>query len=356
VITNDHELRSDYRNIKRLFMEMTYAQLEAELIDIYERDIPPAPSDMTGLTAEANDRLMREDPELRPRDESGLPGGIIFLKHDMPSILVPDIHARLDFLLSVLLRRDDKGEPALKGLLDNELQIICLGDGMHSEGRAYKRWNAAAKEFFDGYRGHVNMDEEMRESLGVIEMVMRLKNALPGNFHFLKGNHENVTNEEGNGNHPYLKYAFEGDMVASYLEKFYGLDFIREYYQYERNLPLLAVGENFLASHAEPAYPYSREEIVNYRTNPIVVEGLTWTENGAAENGSVAFMLEEYLGPLYGNGFYLGGHRPAGPLYGKRAGGKYIQINDPKKFIIAIIDPSKDFNPDEDVIEIENLA
>jgi hypothetical protein len=189
-----------------------------------------------------------------------------------------------------------------------------------------------------------------------MEMVMRLKNECPQNFHFLKGNHENVTNEDGNGNHPYSKYAIEGEMVASYLERFYGPDFINHYYQFERNLPLLAVGENFLASHAEPAGPYYREEIINYRTNPAVVEGLTWTDNDAAEQGSVAFLLAEYLGPDLGHSYYFGGHRPVVSLYDKRADRKYIQIHNPDKFIIAIIDPLKDINVDEDVIEIENSA
>jgi hypothetical protein len=141
-----------------------------------------------------------------------------------------------------------------------------------------------------------------------------------------------------------------------YLERFYGPDFIRHYYQFERNLPLLAVGKNFLASHAEPASPYSCEEIINYRDNPLVVEGLTWTDNDAAEQGSVAFMLAEYLWPNHESGFYFGGHRPIVSLYDKRADGKYVQINNPDKFIIAKIDPLKNVNLDEDIIEIENSA
>lgn len=335
---------------------MTYTRLEKEIIDIYERDHPPEAADIIRLTEEANIAFMQEDPEKRPQDESGLPGGIIFLDRDIPSILVPDIHARMDLLLSVLLNRDDYGDNALKSLYKNELQIVCLGDGMHSEGRGYERWDAAYREFLNDYREHGNMDDEMRESLGVMEMVMRLKSECPQNFHFLKGNHENVTNEDDNGNHPYMKYALEGDMVSLYLERFYGEDFIRHYYQFERNLPLLAVGKNFLTSHAEPAASYSREEIINYRTNPLVVEGLTWTDNDAAEQGSVAFMLAEFLGTFQENVFYFGGHRPAAALYDKRADGKYIQINNPDKFIIVKIDPLADINLDEDVMEIENSA
>ncbi len=337
-------------------MEMTYTCLEKELIHIYERDHTPGVAELGRLTAETNNLFMREDPDMRPRDSAGLPGGIICLNRDIPCILLPDIHARLDFLLSVLLARDDTGVNCLERLFGNEIQIVCLGDGMHSEGRAYERWNAAAREFFSNYRRHRNMDDEMRESLGIMEMVMLLKNAFPRNFHFLKGNHENITNEDDNGNHPYVKYAFEGEMVALYMAMFYGPDFVGHYRRFEGNLPVLAVGKNFMVSHAEPAGYYSREEVINYRTNPLVVEGLTWTDNDAAEEGSVACMLSEYLGPDADRGFYFGGHRPVAARYDKRADGKYIQINSPDKFIIAKIDPLKDISLEEDVIEIENSA
>src|SRR3990172_11111223 len=139
---------------------MTYALLEKEIIGIYEREHPPEAAEMISLTAETNDHFMREDPDTRPRDESGLPGGIVFLNRDLPCILVPDLHARLDFFLSVLLRGDGNGANALKRLLENEVQIVCLGDGMHSEGRAYGRWNAAAREFLNNYSEHGNMDDE----------------------------------------------------------------------------------------------------------------------------------------------------------------------------------------------------
>ncbi|PKL35945.1 MAG: hypothetical protein CVV44_20750 [Spirochaetae bacterium HGW-Spirochaetae-1] len=333
---------------------MIYTRFEKELIDIYERDHPPDASHMIRLIEETNNQFTREDPLIRPRDNEGLPGGIIYLNRVLPSILVPDIHARMDFLLSVLLRRDDDGTSVLDRLFKNEIQLICLGDGMHSEGRAYDRWNAAVGEFVNNYREHRNMDDEMRESLGVMEIVMRLKTEFPENFHFLKGNHENITNEEGNGNHPYIKYAFEGNMVSSYLELFYGPDFISSYYQFERNLPLLVAGNGFLASHAEPAGHYSREEIINYRAHPAVVEGLTWTDNDAAEYGSVAFMMAEHLGIDAGSGLYFGGHRPIDSLYEKRADGKYIQINNPDKFIIAKIDPMRNIKLEEDIMEIDN--
>ena len=94
----------------------------------------------------------------------------------------------------------------------------------------------------------------MRESLGLMEMVMECKSAFPGRFHFLKGNHENIANEEGGGNHPFVKFALEGFMVADYMRLL--LRRRRSWpatTSFEKELPLLAVGSGFLASHAEPA-------------------------------------------------------------------------------------------------------
>ncbi len=37
-------------------------------------------------------------------------------------------------------------------LAEGRLQIVCLGDGVHSEGRAARRWRAALEEFQEEYR------------------------------------------------------------------------------------------------------------------------------------------------------------------------------------------------------------
>ena len=41
-------------------------------------------------------------------------------------------------------------------------------------------------------------------------------------------------------------------------------------------------------------------------------------------------------------------------LYNRRASGKYIQIHNPLKFVIAFIMPDKDIDLDKDIIELED--
>ena len=140
------------------------------------------------------------------------------------------------------------------------MQFVCLGDYFHGEGRVRRRWKRAFDEFSDGFRTHTAMDEEMTESLAVLMMVASLKTTFPARVHLLKGNHEHVTNESGGGNYPFGKYAYEGAMVLDYLQLRYNDEVIARLYEFEKRLPLLAVGERFIITHAEPARFFSRED------------------------------------------------------------------------------------------------
>jgi len=327
--------------------------LQNRLEEIFRRPNPPDPQPFASLALRTTEVLASEPGEVRPADRQGLPGGLVQLRPDLPTIIVPDLHARMDFLLGVLRWPLADGAPALERLASGELQLACLGDGLHAEGRAIQRWKAAYREFLGGFQEHDNMDEEMRESLGLMEMVMELKCALPGLFHFLKGNHENIANEEGEGNHPFIKFVLEGFMVASYVEQFYGLEFLQAYSRFEKALPLLAVGRGFLASHAEPAEFFPREQLIGYREFPEVVYGLTWTENDEAEQGSVRRMLEHYLGEeAAGEAFYFGGHRPVRERYRLRADGRYVQIHDPERWAVALIPAQGRIELERDIVEL----
>ena len=329
--------------------------LKTRLLEIYSRTQPPKPDEYIKILININSILLHEDRQIRPYDSSGLPGGIIYLKKHIPTIIVPDIHARMDFFLNIIFNWDSDGETNLQKLASDKLQIICVGDGVHAEKRAVKRWAKAYKEFLGDYSVHDNMDEEIKESFGLMEMIMEVKSNYPSNFHFFKGNHENIKNEEGGGNYPFVKFSYEGPMMAYYVQKFYGEEFLEQYYQFEKNLPLFAVGKNFLVSHAEPLSFYSRERILEYRMNPDVIEGLTWTADDSADYGSVQEMLGHYIEneEERNKSYYFGGHRPVKNLYNPRAQGRYIQIHNPDKFIIARIG-EEDIDLDRDIIELEN--
>jgi hypothetical protein len=328
--------------------------LEGRLFHIASRESPPGVQPYLRTLKGVTDVLINEAEEVRPRDHVGLPGGILELRKDLPTVIVPDLHARMDFFLSMLCFSPPEDASILQKLAADEIQVICVGDGFHAEGRAAARWEKAYEEYRTNFRRHRSMDEEMTESLGVMEMVMEVKSAYPRGFHFLKGNHENVANEQGNGNYPFRKYAYEGPMVAQYVHMFYGEEFFEAYYDFEKNLPLFGIGRNFLVSHAEPADFFDRESILEYRSRPDVVEGLTWTANDEADDHSVARMIEYYLGEDARDGaYYFGGHRPVNGRFAQRAEGKYVQIHNPDRFIIALLNPDQSIDLERDVKEIE---
>jgi len=297
--------------------------------------------------------LARENPEIRPVNRAGHPGGMLILNKEIPVIIVPDLHARRDFLMNVLNMATPSGD-ILSRLADGSLQLLCLGDGFHAERRGYKRWIRSLEEFQTGYRRHRNMDREMAESLGLMEMVLILKAEFPDTFHFLKGNHENIRNEEGNGNHPFGKFVYEGEMVRQWVLRFLGESFLEEYAAFEHMLPFMAVGPRFLASHAEPDRYYSPEEVIDIEFDDAMKLGLTWTGNDQSEPGTVQTFLMEYSRrhnrPLE---YYFGGHRTISSLYKLRAEGYFIQIHNPDRKIIALNNPARALEIDRDIIDIE---
>ena len=117
---------------------------------------------------------------------------MIVLDRSVPTILVSDLHARMEYLLSVLAFEPEPGIAVIDLLAAAQLQVVCLGDGLHAEARAAERWQAGLEEYLGGFARRDAMDEEMREGLGTMEMVMETKLAFPAHFHFLKGNHENI--------------------------------------------------------------------------------------------------------------------------------------------------------------------
>jgi hypothetical protein len=329
--------------------------LKSFLIKIYKRKGMPDRETYQNKVLKVTEILNHESAEYRPHTCAGLPGGIIYLKPDIPTIIIPDLHARMDFMLNVLLHPVEEDSTVLDKLGQGKLQIVCVGDAFHAESRAIKRWLAAYQEFIESFRHHKYMDEEMRENLGLMEMIIELKSLFPAFFHFLKGNHENVMNERGEGNYPFYKFCDEGLMVSYYLKHFYGEDFLQAYYLYEKTFPVLAVGRNFLISHAEPVEFFEKKRVIEYRTDPEVIYGLTWTDNDTAEQGSVEQMINHYLPPaVHASAYYFGGHRVIDEKFSLRAENRFVQIHHPFRFNIAYLRGEGDIELERDILQLDN--
>ncbi|OQY39607.1 MAG: hypothetical protein B6229_03335 [Spirochaetaceae bacterium 4572_7] len=49
-----------------------------------------------------NNQLEHMDSVIRPRNNNNNPGGVVNLKNDIPTMIIPDLHNRLEFLNKIL--------------------------------------------------------------------------------------------------------------------------------------------------------------------------------------------------------------------------------------------------------------
>lgn len=297
------------------------------------------------LLIRVNDVLETESTDYRPADKDKKPGGLVLLKQDLPTVIVPDLHGRVDYLPDLMRFRHNQ-LPIRDLLQQGQIQVVCVGDGMHSERRGIARWRVALQEYKNGFEECPAMAEEMSENFQTMAMVMKLKIAFPERFHFLKGNHENIMDEEINGNHPFAKLAAEGPMTRKYVEKFYGVDFLNRYNRFEKNLPLLAKGRFFLVSHSRPKTNYALDEIINYRSHPDLVEGLTWTRHNMAKTGVIPHMLSKLLAKELDQKLWISGHAAIDDLYHYWDEECLLEVHNPGLRLVAVIDPNLTFDPE----------
>jgi hypothetical protein len=295
----------------------------------------------------------------RKSSSTGTVGGLLdFLQNPLPTIIVPDLHARTYFLKNIFdyklpngfLPDDFEGTTVLDGIKAGKLRIICIGDAMHSELRGRQRWLDALSEFKNNIVNGPQMTSEMLENLWILAMILDAKITFPEHFHFLKGNHENIMNDRGGGDYPFCKFANEGEMVYSFVKKVYGDDILMLTSCFEKALPLVAVLDNCVISHAEPVVHFTVDDVINGLNNEEVVTGLTWTPNDAAQEGSVVSMLKEFTKKDdLSNIKYFAGHRPVTGNYYLRQNGYFVQIHNPEKQNIVLVYTNKDINLEEDI-------
>lgn len=282
----------------------------------------------------------------------GRSGGLLdFSNNELPVIIVPDLHGRSDFLVNLLdsdildkIYGEEKS--VLEYLNEEKVIIVCVGDCVHGEARVVERWNRSYAEWMGGIYAGPNMQEEMMENLSTVSVVMELKNTFTSGFHILKGNHENIRNETGNGNFSFRKFAMEGQMCLDFVQQVFG-DVVLHYVDlWEKSLPVCALFKNFGVSHAEPVRPFLRRQIVNYSLNPDVISGLTWTRNDEAEPDSCRKLFKSLAErESSAKSLWFGGHRPifTEENYALRQNGDYVQIHNPDMENVAVVKSNGDF-------------
>lgn len=330
-----------------------------------ELNVLPSQDELFLLAEKACSILEDEICEYRPVSSCGDAGSLLdFQNTNLPFIVIPDLHARPKFLLNILtyelpddfLGSGEKKSPKIsvfEALEQNLIKIVCVGDALHSEWGTKQRWLDAEKEFDEGCYIGPNMTAEMISGLSLLCGLMKLKELFPENFHFLKGNHENILNISSDGDYAFRKFADEGNMVRLFMTEYYGEAVLYMMACVESQLPLIAVTKNCVVSHGEPAREFLRQQLIDAREDAEVVEALIWTNNGDAEEGSAAKIIQNLTGKSSEGYVYLGGHRPVKENYCCRQGGCYIQIHNPGLENVALVYSDRKFNPDTDIVSVK---
>jgi hypothetical protein len=216
------------------------------VLEIFGGPLEPLSPPEAIATLKQVNALFRNETGHR-RDTLGNPGGILELPDNVTPILVGDLHAQVDNLLTILSENT-----FLDGLENGTAALIILGDAVHSE--------------------KPGCLEEMESSLLMMDLIFRLKLRFPDHVFYIVGNHDSFLHELMKQGIP-QGLLWEKQVVSSR-----GEEYKTELELFYRQSPLLALSKDFIACHAGPARrKVSRQILVDAHQFPDIVHDLTWS-------------------------------------------------------------------------------
>ena len=191
------------------------------VLEIFGGPLQPLPAPEASATLkQVNTLLMNEVGH--HKDALGNSGGILELADNVTPILVGDLHAQIDNLLTILSEN-----AVLDGMEKGTTALIILGDAVHPE--------------------EPGCLEDMESSLLIMDLIFRMKLRFPDNVFYTIGNHDSFLHEIMKRGVP-QGLLWEKHVLSSRGEEYKaGLEL---FYQQS---PLLVVSSDFIACHAGPA-------------------------------------------------------------------------------------------------------
>ncbi|HEU5380596.1 MAG TPA: hypothetical protein VFV38_34665 [Ktedonobacteraceae bacterium] len=299
-------------------------------------------------------------------------GGLVQLR-DLPTIIIPDLHARRAMLIAILRAQltdgPYTGRQVFELLQQGLLNVVCVGDIVHSEERSDWVINS------EGEWTAELLEKEMVRSLGAGAMIMYLKMQYPAHFYCLRGNHDDIAGELFKDFRKFVGLKYEGDEPAfidgrpvitgdkgeSMLVREWvlarpgwGQPFLEEWARFESALPLLAQAPHYVISHTLPLAPLTRAEIQDpHRSREISLE-LT-SQRGTNEEALHTTLANLGIQESIQHWFY--GHSPVLPdtndgKYEEGLDGLLVRLNNPRQHVFAYVPATQDerrFDPARDV-------
>ncbi|MCK5382978.1 MAG: metallophosphoesterase [Gammaproteobacteria bacterium] len=216
------------------------------VLDIFGGPLEPlSPTEATATLKQVNALLMHETGHRK--DALGNPGGVQELPDNVTPVIIGDLHARIDNLLTILSQN-----AVLDSLENGTAALVFLGDAVHSEepGRL----------------------EEMESSLLIMDLIFRLKLRFPDNVFYIIGNHDSFF-------HELMKQGIpQGLLWEKHVASSRGEEYKTELQLFYQQSPLLVLSKDFIACHAGPARrKVSRQVLVDAHQFPDIVHDMTWS-------------------------------------------------------------------------------
>jgi hypothetical protein len=215
------------------------------VLEIFGGPLEPLSGPEASATLKQVNALLRNEAGRR-KDSLGNPGGIIELADNVTPILIGDLHAQIDNLLTILSQN-----AVLDSLENGTAVLVFLGDAVHPE--------------------EPDKLEEMESSLLMMDLIFRLKLQFPENVFYIVGNHDSFYHELMKQGVP------QGLLWEKHVELSRGQDYKTELETFYQLSPLVALSKDFIACHAGPARrKVSRQTLIDVRQFPDIVHDMTW--------------------------------------------------------------------------------
>lgn len=280
--------------------------------------------------------------------------GVVELEHkDVPTLVIPDLHGRRDFLLKVMEtslewpEHSGRRTTVYNLLREDLINVVCVGDVIHIEKDLAPYDEAKQKK-------------DLLESFETMNMVIELV-AEFDNFVVVRGNHDNISDPKLTKTKAGTQ-IFQSKIFKEQAEENFGEDFISSYTAIQAQMPLVAISGSTIISHAAPMTVLTREEI-NSRSE-MAFYALTTTDNSkddlktareqgvsdqkmvenvkrgwASYNTSEEFIRQTATNLDVEDPRWICGHRPvtSGSMYRHQYDHALIQICDSKRELTLVL-------------------
>lgn len=181
----------------------------------------------------------------RPQDKRGQPGGLVEIPADRIPIIIGDLHAQVNNLLTLLSQNR-----FLQMLDDGSAVLLILGDAVHSE-----------------VPGEL---DKMDDSLMIMDLIFQLKIKYPEQVFYIRGNHDSFSDNV------FKAGIAQCLMWERTIREKRGDVYLQEFNRFYEQLPYVAMSDDYVACHAAPIRtPFNKDRLINIFENQGLIRELT---------------------------------------------------------------------------------